>query len=117
MKLFVYYFAVLGWLTTLGLLTTVAQKPSKPTGPRLVLFAVLDDGTELEPIGFLVGGKLFGGVEQGRPSPFEGNTIKPFFAAKRSYSIVFGGSAGGSTTIVKQFTGECSGLAAQITSS
>lgn len=80
--------------------------------PNVVVFAVLYDGTLIEPIGFIDDGKM-------THSPVtivenDGIGFKSLFATGRKYSLLFGGSRVGDIEIKKQFTGACTGEAAEI---
>ena len=81
---------------------------------KKILFAVLEDGKRIEPIGFLLSGKFVSSGEG--KDPGMGGEVTPYLAAGKTYSIIFGGSANGSTKVVKQITGECAGKSAEVTS-
>jgi hypothetical protein len=81
---------------------------------KKILFAVLDDGKRIEPVGFVQSGKFVASGEG--KDPGMGGEVNPYLAAGKSYTLVFGGSADGTTKVVKQITGECAGKSAEVTS-
>jgi hypothetical protein len=95
--------------------TVVAQTPAPKVlpSPRPIVFAVIDSGKLIEPIGVIEEGKFaqsIGNDEAG---------IKAFSAAyygsKQLYPIVFGGAAAGSLSVVKSNIGtECGGNSAEV---
>ncbi|MGD9589449.1 MAG: hypothetical protein AB7Q37_13630 [Pyrinomonadaceae bacterium] len=104
---------IAAFILTTATVPVIAQR-ARTAAPKLkpVVFAVLDDGKTLEPIAFITNGKL-SGSEEGQGGLFDGDALKAYFAPKKSYSIVFGGSADGKTVVVKRNTGECSGTSAE----
>jgi hypothetical protein len=96
----------------LALITSTAllgQSSSKK-----ILFAVLEDGKRIEPIGFVQSG-MFVASGEGK-DPGMGGEVTPYLAAGKSYTLIFGGSADGTTKVTKQITGECAGKSAEVTS-
>jgi hypothetical protein len=92
-----------------------AQKTVKPkTAPKPIVFAVLDGGKQIEPIGAIDGGKLVDlGNADGLPTNFGTTYYKP----KSTYPIIFGGAPDGALTITKSNVGtECGGATANVTS-
>jgi hypothetical protein len=89
--------------------TVIPQSTSKK-----ILFAVLEDGKRIEPVGFLQGGKFVASGEG--KDPGMGGEVTPYLAAGKTYTTIFGGSADGTTKVVKQITGECAGKSAEVTS-
>jgi len=92
--------------------TTVAYSQSSS---KKILFAVLENGTTIEPVGFVQNGKFVASGEG--KDPGLGAEITPYLKTGKSYTLFFGGSGDGTTKVVKQKTGECSGKAAQVKSS
>lgn len=91
-------------------LTTLAQKtrprPAPLQGP--IIFAVLNDGKLVEPIAFVKAGKLVAREEQ---------LLSMYYKPKRSYTLIFGGKADGSSIISKSNVGsECGGSSADVIS-
>ena len=87
------------------------QRTVAPAKPTTAIFAVLDNGKFIEPIGRLEKGKL---------TPFgEGGQFrKQLYAAKTSYSLIFGGVVDGKVIVSKSLIGtECAGNTAEVTTS
>ena len=77
-----------------------AQKQTKPSAkPKPVVFAVLNDGQTLEPIGEIDKGELVettnGGSEPKELKQFVGNYYKP----NTKYNLIFGGKSNGTVTV------------------
>lgn len=78
-----------------------------PSKPPTAIFAVLDNGKFIEPIGKLENGKL---VDFGEAFP------KSLYAAKASYNLIFGGVSDGRVVVTKSLIGtECAGNTAEVT--
>jgi hypothetical protein len=74
-----------------------------------VIFAVLDNGKFIEPVGKMEKGKL---VPLGEAGEFP----KALFAATATYSLIFGGVNDGKVLVTKSLIGtECSGNTAEVT--
>ena len=94
---------------------TFAQK--RPAQPKTVIFAVLNDGKVVEPIGY-VGPKgvmtksIDGASEQSVLNSFH----RTYFAKGKSYSLIFGGKSAGNVTVVSsEPRGECVNFTAGVT--
>jgi hypothetical protein len=103
------------WLLAAALFLTVsgsAQKPAAKSAPRATVFAVLSDGTTIEPIISVENGKI--------PEKSDGDADAKKWAdlhykPKTTYPIVFGGAVDGSVTVIKSNIGtECGGSSANI---
>jgi len=84
------------------------QRTVAPAKPPTAIFAVLDNGKFIEPIGKIEKGKLaaFG---EGAGFP------KQLYAAKTSYNLIFGGTVDGKVVVSKSLIGtECAGNTAEI---
>jgi hypothetical protein len=80
-----------------------------PAKPVTAIFAVLDNGKFIEPIGRFEKGKLV---------PFgEGNEFpKSLYSTKSSYDLIFGGVNDGKVSVTKSMIGtECAGNTAEVT--
>lgn len=95
--------------------TAFAQK--RPAQPKTVIFAVLNDGKVVEPIGY-VGPKgvmtkaIDGASEQNVLNSFH----RTYFAKGKSYSLIFGGKPAGNVTVVSsEPKGECVNFNAGVT--
>ena len=95
--------------------TAFAQK--RPAQLKTVIFAVLNDGKVVEPIGY-VGPKgamtkaIDGASEQSVLNSFH----RTYFAKGKSYSLIFGGKSAGNITIVSsEPRGECVNFSASVT--
>lgn len=85
----------------------VAQAKPKSTpktaasAPRSIVFAVLNDGGTLEPIGYVSKGKFSETVNgSGEPSALK-SFSNTYYKKGASYSLVFGGANGGSVSVKK----------------
>lgn len=105
------------WLIVAALLFTASAFPQKKaekpkSGPKPVIFAVLDGGKRVEPIASIDGGKLVaaGGGEGAADKAFASAYYKPM----STYALIFGGAADGSLAIAKSNIGtECGGASAE----
>ncbi|KAK0038632.1 hypothetical protein Bpfe_031576 [Biomphalaria pfeifferi] len=96
----------------LSSMTIFAQKrkrPAPPQKPKTIVFAVLNDGKTLEPIGLIDKGAL---VEASNGSD-DGAKLKIFsttyYKPNTAYKLVFGGADAGTVTVKKNDpTAECS---------
>src|SRR5688572_902906 len=90
-----------------------AQKPGAgpPAKPRPVVFAILEQGTRIEPICVVIDGSL---VEPAGDEVLVGQDMASlYYKPKTSYPIIFGGAASGSVSVVKSNIGqECGGNSA-----
>jgi hypothetical protein len=81
---------------------------------RTVIFAVLNGGTAIEPIGFLDKGKLSEapvGVGVENNSAF----VKDYYSSGVKYNLIFGGASSGSVSIKSSNIGkECGGSSANV---
>jgi hypothetical protein len=76
-----------------------AQK--RPAAGRRVIFAVLGDGSSIEPIGYLDSkGKMLPAVDGGSERNVLNAFHKTYFAKGKSYPLIFGGKASGNVTVV-----------------
>lgn len=93
--------------------SSVAQKPAaKPKAiARPIVFAVLQGGKRVEPIGAIAAGKLVEpAAEEAEAKAFAASHYK----TGSSYSLVFGGAADGKLAILKSNIGtECGGMSAE----
>lgn len=89
-------------------------KPKPFAKPKSIFFAVLDDGKSIEPIGMVQNGKF---VESPGVDLDDGkDDWTPFFAARKRYMLIFGGTSDGVVAVIKRRTGECSGISGEVTS-
>lgn len=96
----------------------LAQKPNpKPAAkPKPVVFAVLDDGKVLEPIGYVEKGKLTAAVDNGSDSAVLGAFHRSYYKPASKYRLVFGGASAGTVSIVRSDPkSECAANAAEVT--
>lgn len=87
---------------SLSIIAAVAQKKTKKTvsaKPKPIVFAVLNDGQTLEPIGEIDKGELVettnGGSEPKELKQFVGNYYKP----NTKYNLIFGSKSNGTITV------------------
>jgi hypothetical protein len=105
-------------ITGLLCISTFAQKPkgAAAAAPKPIIFAVLGDGSSLEPIATVSAGKLFapvnGSDDQKKIVAFD----KAYYKAGTSYRLIFGGANAG-TVKVKSYdpNAECSRNMAEAT--
>jgi hypothetical protein len=82
-------------------------KPAAPTKAKPVIFAVIYDGTGLEPIALVEDGKL---VAEGDPG-----LVQSFYTTDTKYDLIFGGVANGTVTVSKSNVGtDCGGSSAEV---
>jgi hypothetical protein len=98
--------------------TSVLAQKAKPkpavSKPKPIIFAVINDGTTVEPIASIDNGKL---VAAGSDSG-DANSIlsKTYYRVGAKYDLIFGGKANGTVTITKSNVGtECGGASATVT--
>jgi hypothetical protein len=96
-----------------GVLQVSSQKEEKPEGGSIV-FAVLDDGKSIEPIGIIKNGKMAEVVTDNSDADLK--AINSYLSSGKSYSIVFGGSKDGTVNVVSKNQGDCAGLSAEVNS-
>ncbi|CAN5521101.1 hypothetical protein BH10ACI3_BH10ACI3_12730 [soil metagenome] len=79
---------------------TFAQK-TKPTAkaPKSIIFAVLSDGTNLEPIGYIEKGKLASPVNGSDDTNIVAAFNKTYYRAGSVYRLIFGGANSGTVTV------------------
>ncbi len=86
----------------LGSSGVFAQKPkpaAKPAKP--IIFAVLNDGRSVEPIAYVIKGKLEKSVDGGDDSSIIAAFNKTYYKTGTVYRMIFGGSNAGTVTIKK----------------
>ncbi|HQU85410.1 MAG TPA: hypothetical protein PKY59_19875 [Pyrinomonadaceae bacterium] len=108
--------SLIGLMSSTAIFAQRGKKPAPPQKPKTVVFAVLNDGRTLEPIGFIDKGEL---VEASNGSD-DGAKLKKFsttyYKPKTAYTLVFGGVDAGNVTVVKNDpTAECSTNLAEAT--
>lgn len=95
------------------LLTGFAVGQRKPAPPKPIIFAVVNDGKWIEPIGVVDEGKITAVTDESEDmKAFGRNYYKP----KTFYALIFGGANEGLATVVKSNIGsECGGGSADVT--
>jgi hypothetical protein len=79
-----------------------------PSSTPAAVFAVLDSGKYIEPIGLIEEGKL---NDFGEKVNFD----KTFYSTKNTYSLIFGGSVDGKVDVTRSLVGtECGGKTAEV---
>lgn len=93
--------------------TADGQQRPRPVPPKPAIFAVVNDGKWIEPIGVVDGGKLVASTsESDDATVFSSSYYKP----KSIYALIFGGAQEGLVTVVKSNIGsECGGGSADVT--
>jgi hypothetical protein len=93
-----------------------AQKarPKPAPKPKQMIFAVIYDGSGVEPIAVVENGKLIESAADAnttKSNPFPGLYYKP----NSKYGLIFGGAPGGTVTIKSSNVGkECGGVSAEV---
>lgn len=91
-----------------GQRSTVKTRSAK----KSIIFAVVSDGSVVEPIAYLENGKL---TETGLgPGPEQTAFAKKYYQSMTKYDLVFGGAPAGSVSIKRASTGECGGSSADV---
>lgn len=86
-----------------------AQKSNKK------IFAVVNDGKQIEPIAFVVNGKLTGVGDDAIRAENNPAFAKMHYKPRTKYNLIFGGANAGTITVVKDLSdSECAGNLAQI---
>ena len=89
-------------LLLLSISVVFAQKRTKQkpaTKPKPIVFAVLNDGQTLEPIGEIDNGKLVGTANGGDESKLLAAFTNKYYKPKTVYNLIFGGAANGTVTV------------------
>lgn len=91
-------------------------RPRPAAKSKPVIFAMLNDGKTIEPIGYVDGGKVTaavdGGAEAAKLTAFHRSYYKP----ATTYRLIFGGSSAGTVTIKSSDPkAECSSNTAEVT--
>lgn len=98
--------------------TTVAQKkrPAVKLKPKPIVFAVLNDGERIEPIGEIDKGELVPTVNGGDEAKALTNFAATYYKPKTIYNLIFGGAKNGSVAVVNSNTkSDCGKNAATVT--
>lgn len=107
MKKFFAIWFFLG-VALIGSLTAQKTKPGAASKKPTAVFAVIDNGKYIEPIGKVEKGKL---VQFGEAMNFG----KTFYAPNTAYTLVFAGGPDGKVTVAKSLVGtECAGNTAEV---
>jgi hypothetical protein len=90
-------------------------KPKAVTSP--MIFAILNDGKLIEPVAAVENGKLVPADTGPSDDKASKTFVDMYYSPKKVYSIIFGGKANGTATIVKSNIGtECGGNSADVLS-
>ncbi len=90
-------------LILLAISTNFAQKraKTKPTAkPKPIVFAVLNDGQTLEPIGAIDKGELVATVNGGDETKSLMNFTNTYYKPKTVYNLIFGSATNGTITVI-----------------
>lgn len=114
-------FSKLTALSLIGLMSSTAifaqrKKPAPPQSRQTIVFAVLNDGKSVEPIGIIDKGTMIeasnGSDDLKKLTAFS----KTYYAPKTAYKLVFGGVDAGTVTILKSNPKmECTSNMAEVT--
>lgn len=75
------------------------KKPAPPQKTKQIIFAVLNDGTTLEPIAYIEKGKLTGAVNGSDEPNILAAFSKNYYKPKGTYNLIFAGVNAGNVTI------------------
>ena len=102
-------------------LLVAASLPAQRTRPKAppkrlpIVFAVLNDGTTVEPIGYVEKGTLTAAVDGATEAPKLSAFHRAFFKPESTYRLIFGGTNAGTVSIKSSDPkAECSSNTAQI---
>jgi hypothetical protein len=88
-------------------------KPAASVKPKSVIFAVIYDGTGIEPIAFVEGGKLI--ASGGDAGADNSGLSKTYYKTGAKYGLIFGGVSNGTVTVKKSNVGtDCGGSSAEV---
>jgi hypothetical protein len=74
-------------------------KPKAAAAPKTVVFAVLNDGKVLEPIGYVANGKITAAVDAAAEAAAIRSFHRSYYKPSSSYKLVFGGVHAGSVAV------------------
>lgn len=74
-------------------------KPKASSKPRPIVFAVLDDGTSIEPIGYVSKGAIEQAVDNAAEAPILSAFHRSYYKVGAKYALIFGGAQAGSITV------------------
>jgi len=91
----------------------VRPKPVTPAKTKPLIFAVIYDGTGIEPIAFVENAKLVAGG--GDAGADESDLAKTYYKTGARYDLIFGGAPNGTVTVAKSNVGtDCGGSSAEV---
>ncbi len=109
---------VCGMLILLTVSATFSQKRTKTKAaakPKPIVFAVLNDGQMLEPIGAIDKGELVGTANGGDEPKVLTGFANTYYKPKTTYNLIFGGAANGTVTVKSSDTNsDCAKNLAQV---
>ncbi len=77
------------------------ETPKKTNQP---IFAVVEDGKQIEPIAFIVNGKLESIVGEDADLVNDPNFVKSYYKPKTKYNLIFGGENAGTVSVTKDLS-------------
>lgn len=89
-------------IITISIAAAAAQKkrPAVKSKPKPIIFAVLNDGQTLEPIGEIDKGELTATVNGGDEPKILTSFTNTYYKPKAVYNLIFGGAKNGAVTVV-----------------
>lgn len=87
-------------LASISLVTAQRKRPPVKPKPKQIIFAVLNDGQTLEPIGAIDKGELVGTVNGGDELKALTGFANTYYKPKTAYNLIFGGAVNGTVTII-----------------
>lgn len=97
-------------------LTGLSQKKEvKKEPPKTTVFAVVNDGKQIEPIAYIVNGKLEPIVGEDADVVENPEFVKAYYKPKTKYNLIFGGDNVGTATVMKDLANsDCAANQAEI---
>lgn len=90
----------------------VKGKPTIQSKARPAIFAVINDGTGIEPIAYVENGKL---VAVGDTATDQSDLAKTYYKTGAKYDLIFGGVSNGAVTVARSNVGtDCGGSSAEV---
>ena len=104
----------IAWLASPAIAQTTKGRPATAKTP---IFAVLGDGTSIEPIGYVDGrGRITHAIDGGSDRKVLNAFHRTYFGKAKSYPLIFGGRSAGTVTLVSSDpSAECINFLGKVT--
>jgi hypothetical protein len=115
MKKLVLFALIAGLVSAADAQRRPVAKPAKPT--KTVIFAVLNDGKAVEPIGYIgAKGVMTPAIDGASEAPVLTGFHRTYFAKGKMFPLIFGGKVSGNVTVTSSDPrGECVNYLANVT--